>query len=860
MFLILISLSSMAQIKKGDKLFSKFEYEKALAAYEKAYNEEASANPYLTRRIGLTYRNLGDIESSAIWFKRTLDLDQSNSLDFLYYAEALKFIEEYDKSIEYYSKYSEKAPADRRALAHLQDPEYYKKLLVDTIAYSVKHLKMNNDNAMFGITKYKDGFLFSSTGTPNPEVTQNYSIFDENPYLDIYSARVNNDYELVDVAKLEGNVNSKYHDGPIAYDHSRKQLYVTRNNIKRGRPVKDEKGRVNLKIYVFDETEDGKWSKKGIDLPFNSENYSVAHPSLSVNGNRLYISSNKEGGHGGTDIYYSDRQSDDTWGPLFNLGPKINTEGDESFPYISNTGDLFFSSDGHPGLGGLDLFKSQMVDGRWSNPVNLAHPINSPRDDISFNVGSEDEKGFFSSNRTEGQIGDDIYFFEHTPIIKVNAFVRDKYTLIPLEGVIAKIFDDGGSVVFEGVTDENGYFEVSVQKGNCNFTLVVGENLDYSQYQQQLDLCDEEQVDLTEELLEVGFIEFGAQEYELAIAYFDEETKEIIEDVNTKIYDNETKELIFDSFVTDLKDISLSSDKDYTIEASKEGYADLRTDIDPMQLKDGKLSINAGMHLMGSLRDIEFAMQYFDEETKEVIADVQTEIYDKKTGELVYSIKSSELDKIQLDPNKDYTMKATKRGYADVERDITSAEVKSGSISAPVSMSLLGGNDVTAGINTGVGQTPSLDNIYYDFDKSNIRSDAKQTLDKLVKLMNKYPDMKVALDSHTDARGSNTYNMKLSERREQSALNYLLNAGIDASRLENEHHGEEQLANNCGNQVTCSENEHQLNRRTTFEILNPDMFVFEMGDDLDLEITWDAEITVSDVDQNLDMDLNALFS
>ncbi|MFT4662647.1 MAG: tetratricopeptide (TPR) repeat protein, partial [Patiriisocius sp.] len=262
-FLVLVFLSTSinAQIKKGDKMFNKFEYEKALTAYEIEYNDNATANPYLTRRIGMTYRHLGDIESSAIWFKRTLDLDQSNKLDYLYYAESLKYLKEYDKSMEYYQLYASLDPNDHRANEHLLNPNYYQQLLSDTLQFTVKRLKMNNENAAFGITKYKDQYLFSSTGAPNPEVTQNYNVFDVNPYLDIFSANRMEDAEFVDVERVKGEVNSKFHDGPIAFDESRSQLYVTRNNVKRGRATKDNTGRVNLKVYVFDELEGGEWSE-----------------------------------------------------------------------------------------------------------------------------------------------------------------------------------------------------------------------------------------------------------------------------------------------------------------------------------------------------------------------------------------------------------------------------------------------------------------------------------------------------------------------------------------------------------------------------------------------------------------------
>ncbi len=839
MLFSLIVMGGFAQIKKGDKMFSKFEYEKALFAYEKEYNSESTPNPYLTRRIGLTYRKLGDIESSAIWFKRTLDLDQTNNTDYLYYAEALKYLKEYEKSIEYYKIYSEKVPNDSRALEHLVDDRFYEKLLTDTSQFTINRLKMNSEIASFGITKYRDKYLFSSTGTPNPEVTQSYGIFEDNPYLDIFTAKKDENSEFIDVLRLEGEINSKYHDGPICYDNVNGQLYVTRNNVKRGRPVKDAVGKVNLKIYIFDELEDGKWSN-GEEISFNSNDYSVAHPSITNDGNLLYFSSNMVGGYGGTDIYVSKRKEGGSWSEPLNLGPQINTEGDESFPFISASGSLYFSSDGHPGLGGLDVFKTEKLNGKWMNPINLAHPINSEKDDIGFMTEEDEKSGYFSSNRDENRIGDDIYSFHFTPLIKINAFVEDKYTMLPLEGVIAKIYDEGGFVVFEGESDENGYLEVSVIKGKCNYTLKIGDNLDQKAYDFDLNLCDDEY--LKNNSLDLGTLSFGEMDYTVVMDVRDIDNNTLYPGAIAKVFDPVTGELLYEGSVDENGEIAFDfkPDTDYKIQIDHNDFEPIVQNINTKGLAEKNIELSLLMDTMipKGIPDVEIdfnlALTVQDRRNNELIADVYAEIFDAETKELIFGALVSENAAISLalKKDRDYKVLVSHGDYQSSSTTFSTHDVTGDNIKV----------NMTLDVKTDDVVSVDLESIYYNFDKSDIRDDAKIALDKLVGFMKANPNVRIGMDSHTDSRGTNAYNMALSDRRERSALNYLLKAGIDASRLTNEHHGEQQLVNNCTDNVKCTKNAHQLNRRTTFTILNPDALASNINvEDTELEIALDSD-------------------
>ena len=409
--LLLLAICTVAAAQspfelKGDEALDQFELEDALYFYQMAW-EEDDANPAVSRKIALTFRKIGALEESAEWFGKTLELDASYPEDMLYFAEALKFLERYEEAMIWYKKYLYKQPTDSRAKSHVANPRYYRELQSDSMRYEWKKLQVNTDRPAFGVCRMDDRMLFSAASVPEA-LSADGKTGEDDPFLDVYVARVDDSRELVEVENLQGEVNSRYHDGPVAYDPVHREILITRNNMKKGRVVRDSKGNVNLKIYASVNA-GGEWLK-AVELPFNSDAYSTGHPTVSLDGERMYFVSNMEGGYGGTDIYVAHREGD-SWGTPENLGSDINTEGDEMFPFVAADGALFFASNGHAGLGGLDIFTSSF-DGRyWQKPKNLGAPINSNHDDFSLYFEAETEDGYFTSNRG-GQGSDDIFYFQ----------------------------------------------------------------------------------------------------------------------------------------------------------------------------------------------------------------------------------------------------------------------------------------------------------------------------------------------------------------------------------------------------------------------------------------------------------------
>lgn len=393
--------------ERGDRYFELFDFAKAIYFYELAYEKDPT-DSHVTRQLGLTYRSLGDLSASAEWFEKTLFMDKSQPKDMLYLAEALKVKQRYPQAMKWYAEYAALVPGDSRAQEHLEDPEYFLKLQEKDSDIKVESLVVNDDQPVFGITPFENEYIFSSPGIASAGV-QEKSTWNELPYLDLYVGEEGANHELVNIRPIDGLINTRFHDGPASYDKTTNTIFVTRNNVVKGKPVRDNTGTVNLKIYEAQKV-NGYWDQVR-ELTFNSDDFSNAHPCVSFDGQELYFISNRPGGFGGTDIYKSTR-TETGWSAPENLGPEINTEGNEMFPYLYTDGTLYFGSDGHAGLGGLDVFRSVKLEGTWTEPVNLGAPINTSNDDFGIIYNTNGASGYFSSNREGGVGTDDLFYFE----------------------------------------------------------------------------------------------------------------------------------------------------------------------------------------------------------------------------------------------------------------------------------------------------------------------------------------------------------------------------------------------------------------------------------------------------------------
>ena len=610
--------------KKADKQFSKLEFVKAAESYKKLINNGKTSD-YVVAQLAECYYNIFNTVEAEKWYA-TLAEDSSDPDIIFKYSQMLKANGKYKLSNKWMNKFVELRPADNRATSFLKNPNYLPKIISKGKRFNVQNLDINSEYSDFGGALNNNKlYITSSRNTVGlfdlgRWITQRISYgWNNEPYLDIYSFDVTDSGSYLNEDYLGSNINTKYHEGLASFDNEG-NMYISRESFYENEYVKDpESNNITSLIGIY---KISKGEKNVVALNINSVEYSVKNPSISSDGKTLYFSSDMPGGFGNFDIYRGDIDENGNINNVENLGQKVNTEGQEMFPFIGDKNNLYFSSDSQLGLGGLDVFFTKEVDGKWASARNVGIPVNSNADDFAFSMNEATGEGFVSSNRSGGKGSDDIYSIKRLiPICDVllTANVMDAKTKLGIDSATTSISDKEGNIASTKTSSNEGVSE---------FMLV----------------CDE------------------------------------------------AGKLI----------------------VSKEGYNSKIVDL-------------------------------------------------KMSSEEFTSIN------VMLDP---------------IEKIIVAEKIE-------------------------------LNAIYFDFDKSNIKAEAAFELDKLVQIMNKYPEMTVSIESHTDSKGPSSYNQRLSERRAKTTSQYVISKGIDSTRLSSTGKGESNPVVDCTN---CSKDEDQLNRRSEFII------------------------------------------
>lgn len=625
-FLTLLLLSSFgltAQNKatsSADKYFARYDFNQAIKAYEKLV-EKGKADEYVYTRLGEANYNIYNTVDAEKWYAKALESSQ-NPETIYQYSQMLKANGKYDDSDAQMKKFAGMRPGDERSIAFNKNPDYLPKILEKGKKFNIQNLSINSENSDFGGVVNNSNFYFTSARNS----TRRTYGWNDQPFLDIYVANVLTDGTYMEADLIEGDVNTKYHEGSVTFSQDGNRMYFSRESFFENEFEKDSISNTKFSVlHLYQAKLDGDAWSQVEPLHVNSPNYSVSNPALSADGKTLYFQSDMPGGYGLFDIYKAPVNEDGSIGEPENLGQKINTEGQERFAYSSSNGTLYFSSDGHLGLGGLDVFFSREVDGKMTPVRNIGIPVNSNADDFAFSLDEESGEGFVSSNREGGLGSDDIYAIKKLqPIcdVLIVATITDNKTGEPLADASTTLYDSEGNKLASKISDSEGIVEYMIE-------------------------CD--------------------TDTELEAAKVDYESKKL------------------------------------AIEGTDEEEVAVAIALDPID----KLIVD---------------------------------------------------DRVLLNP------------------------------------------------------------IYFDFDKSNVTAKAAFELDKLIQIMNKYPDMVINATSHTDSRGSAAYNEKLSDRRAKTTVQYVVSKGIDAARISGVGKGENELAVNCGS--ACTEEEHQLNRRSEFIIVS----------------------------------------
>lgn len=541
-------LNAQTKLRKNTNTnYDVFAYAEVIELYKKKSGKE-SPNVETCLEMANSYYSNSNFKQARVWYRRALELDSSIDPEYYFrFALTLKSAKKYEEADKWLEKFVKAKPDDSRGQIFLKKRDYLEKIAENSGRYLIKKQGFNSRFNDFAPTFNKDLLIFSSSRDTIGFNVQRHS-WNNASFYDLYEINPKSIRERKKnrVSKLLGDVNTKLHESTSTITKDGNTMYFTRNNYYKGTKGSNAEGRVLLKIYKAEKNKKGRWGNVQ-ELPFNDDSYSTAHPALNNDETKLYFVSDRPGSLGGSDIYMIDIDGDGSFGKPKNLGPKINTEGRESFPYITKSNKLFFSSDGLSGLGGLDIFAANISD--INSPsfdiYNVGEPINSPFDDFGIIINEDTNEGYFASNRKGGKGGDDIYGFVHNsrPIItpatpclsNIKGTVINRETNEPLANVELVLLE-ATNVLNRLTTTKTGDFQFEVDCVNKTY-LVTADIPGFNYYEATVTLT-KMQVDPTIKLVPTTAIEKGmdlAKILKLNPIYFDSNKSNIRPDAEIEL-------------------------------------------------------------------------------------------------------------------------------------------------------------------------------------------------------------------------------------------------------------------------------------------------------------------------------------
>ncbi|WP_422091973.1 OmpA family protein [Tenacibaculum ovolyticum] len=472
LMLLVITVKSYGQKQKvADRYFEEFSYLQSAKLYKALIEKKGDSSKHILSRLAESYYNNADTEEAEFWYKELLfkykkDLEDKHLFK---YAQVLRSNGKYKKSDSIFLQLSSSDKNNRKE--ELKRENYLSDYSNNEARIGVRNLAINTEYSDFG-GFILNGKTYYTSAVPKGVKKERIYKWNNQPFLNIYKAdeeikslegnEKDTILTLVNHRLIETPITSEFHESTPVFTKDGKTIYFTRNNVSGKKARRDKKNTSNLKIYKASFV-NGYWVNI-TELPFNNDEYSVGHPALSLDEKTLYFVSNMPGGFGSTDIYKVSIEEGNNYGIPVNLGKTINTSDKEMFPFIGADSTLYFSSNGHLGLGLLDIFKSKIKkDSIFSTPKNMGHPFNSKRDDFSFYINEEGKKGFFSSNRKNGKGDDDIYsFYLYTErkicTQSIEGIVSATKTNKPIDGALVKLFNSKGEIQKEAISDSNGKY------------------------------------------------------------------------------------------------------------------------------------------------------------------------------------------------------------------------------------------------------------------------------------------------------------------------------------------------------------------------------------------------------------------
>ncbi|GAA0762375.1 OmpA family protein [Psychroflexus lacisalsi] len=469
--------SQVDKLKEADKMFEGYAFIDAQKIYlEVAKSGFESEN--LFKKLGDSYYFNNDQESALEWYKKLYQLNPNPPKEYLFrYAQSLKSVKKYDQSDQIMLEFDALNDTDSRVSKLKRERNYLELIDMQSGRFSINSLPINSEYSEFSPSFYGDAKLVFASNRPVSSSVKRVHEWNNQPYLNLYSVDISDSLDIEsEPVNFSETLNSKFHESSAVFTSDGNTVYFTRNNFSGNKLNRGEDGVSYLKLFKSNLNSENEWTKPQ-ELPFNSDNYSVAHPSLSNDDQTLYFSSDMQDTRGMSDIFRVNILGNNTYSNPENLGDLINTEGRESFPFISKDNLLYFSSDGHLGLGGLDVFVAVIKNnGELGDVFNLGRPINSNKDDFSFIINSRLKKGFFASNRGEGDSNDNLYSVTQlqklmtacSQVLNGKIFTTDGEEA--LADAKVELFDEDLNLLKTTTTDSEGFYQFEV---DCDTRYVV---------------------------------------------------------------------------------------------------------------------------------------------------------------------------------------------------------------------------------------------------------------------------------------------------------------------------------------------------------------------------------------------------
>jgi len=469
--------SQKRKVARADKKYDKLAYFDAIKTFE-IVADKGYRSPDMLQKLGNAYYFNANLEKAAKWYGELFQLTQEVEPEYYYrYAQSLKATKDYSKANEMMAKFSQKSGNDLRAKLAEAQKDYLEVIKKNSGRYTIQNVGVNTKMSDYGSAFFGNKVIFASA----KDTVRKHSWTNEG-YTNLYATEMGDQGALIKAEKFGNKLNSKYHESTPVFSKDGKTVYFTRNNFLDGKKGNDTGKTTLLKVYKA--TLDGDRWTNITSLPFNSDNYNTAHPALSKDEKTLFFASNMPGSIGQSDIFKVAINGDGSFGTPENVGNGINTEGRETFPFIASNSELYFASDGHPGLGGLDVFVSRLEDnGTYKEVINVGEPANTSKDDFCFIINSETNLGYLSSNRDGGQGNDDIYKLKEIKKLWCEQFlagvVTDKDTGLIVANAKITLMDANFKFLKEVTTDAEGKFDFG--KANCDTKFYIRtEKIEYT--------------------------------------------------------------------------------------------------------------------------------------------------------------------------------------------------------------------------------------------------------------------------------------------------------------------------------------------------------------------------------------------